>query len=292
LSEPIGAVDAARARDRIKESANMFNAFRGSLLLVALAAVIPAVMSEQAVAFCRNCCCRVCQRQQCVCPTAAVQAVPQTTYQPVVETQYAQQPVLQQRDVVSTEYRNEAVTETVPSTVYENVMVDEGSYQTVWVPKTTVRTQARTVYQTRTSYRSTPYQVTRRVSEYGTQTLPYQTVRYVPTTTTGLAYTTTPSTTISALPYGSTYPVVSSTPIVNAPAIATSSGVNPVPDPRFSSAPATSIAPRTASNASSFDSTLSTTNDGIRSADRGPALFAPAPSAAQVWRTPRGTTMR
>lgn len=267
----------------------MFNAFRGSLLLVALAAVIPMAMSERALAFCRNCCCRVCQRQQCVCPTATV-AVPQTTYQPVVETQYAQQPVLQQRDVVSTEYRNEAVTETVPATVYENVMVDEGSYQTVWVPKMTARAQAKTVYQTRTSYRSTPYQVTRRVSEYGTQTVPYQTVRYVPSTSTGLAYTTAP-TTISALPYGSS-PVVTSAPVVSAPYVASSSGVNPVPDPRFSSAPATSIAPRTASSHSGFDSTLSSTTDSIRTADKGPSLFAPAPSAAQVWRTPRGTTMR
>jgi len=269
----------------------MYNAYRGSLLLVALAAVIPAVMSERALAFCRNCCCRVCQRQQCVCPTTAVQAVPQTTYQPVVETQYAQQPVLQQRDVVATEYRNEAVTETVPSTVYENVMIDEGSYQTVWVPRMTARMQAKTVYQSRTSYRSVPYQVTRRVSEYTTQTVPYQTVRYVPSTTTGLAYTTTP-TTVSALPYSPAYPTVSSAPIIGAPAVAASSGVNPVPDPRFSTAPATSITPRTASNASGFDSTLSNTSDGIRTADKGPSLFAPAPSAAQVWRTPRGTTMR
>lgn len=268
----------------------MFHAFRGSLLLVALAAVIPVALSERAQAFCRHCCCRVCQRQQCICPTPTV-AVPQTTYQPVVETQYAQQPVLQQRDVVSTEYRNEAVSETVPVTAYENVTVDEGSYQTVWVPKMTSRVQAKTVYQTRTSYRTTPYQVTRRVSEYATQTVPYQTVRYVPSTGTGLAYTTAP-TTVSALPYGPTYPVVSATPVVGAPVTASSSGVNPVPDPRFSSAPATSIAPRTATNHSGFDSTLSSSNDSIRTADKGPSLFAPAPSAAQVWRTPRGTTMR
>src|SRR4029077_14845519 len=97
----------------------------------------------------RNCCCQTCRQPcgHCTC------TAPRTTYQPVVETQYTQQPVLQQRDVVATEYRNETVLETVPTTVVENVTVDEGSYQTVWVPRLTTKAVARTTYQTRAADR-------------------------------------------------------------------------------------------------------------------------------------------
>jgi hypothetical protein len=161
-----------------------------------------------------------------------------------------------------TEYRNEPVTETVPSTIYENVMVDEGSYQTVWVPRLTTRSVARTVYQTRTSYRTVPYQVTRRISEYGTQTLPYQTVRHYPVTTPGAVY--------GALPYSYSAPsTIAASSIVPGPSVPVVSSTNSI-------AP-TPIVPRTASADERFG--------GVPSGSNGPSLFAPAPSAAQAWRS-------
>jgi hypothetical protein len=229
----------------------MLNAVRSSLLFVALAALVPAVIHGEALASRWDCCCRVCHHTNCVCPRSACAP-----------------PV--QRDVVTTEYRNEPVVETVPSTVYENVMVDEGSYQTVWVPRLTTRSVARTVYQTRTSCRTVPYQVTRRVNDFGTQI-----GQAVPATTTPIVYAP-PSYSVSALP------------IRPAPGATASS--NPVPDPRFSAAPATPIVPRTASSSSAPNS--ATRPSDTHSASRGPSLFSPAPSAAQVWRTPRGTVVR
>jgi hypothetical protein len=158
----------------------MLNFIRSSVIMVAAATVISIPNRNPIQAGGRICCCQTC-RQPCGHCSCQAPAAPQMTYQPVVETQYAQQPVLQQRDVVATEFRNEAVLETVPATVVENVTVDEGSFQTVWVPRLTTRAVARTSYQTRTALRTVPYQVTRRVSEYATQSVPYQTVRYVPT---------------------------------------------------------------------------------------------------------------
>jgi hypothetical protein len=210
---------------------------------VALAATVPVVMHAEAVGGWGDCCCRVCCQPRCCCPTVAV---PQT--------------VFQQRDVVATEYRSEPVIETVPSTIYENVMVDEGSYQTVWVPRVTAKTVAKTVYQTRTSYRSVPYQVTRRVSEYSTS--PYA--------------ASTPL-------YGYAAPIVAATPITPA-----ASGL--VPDPRLSSTPATPITPRSASRLDG--GSFSGGSSEIRSADRRGSLFTPAPSAAQVWRTDRDSFLR
>jgi hypothetical protein len=240
----------------------MLKALCSRLLFVAFAAMVPVVSYQTVSACCRDRCCRTCRQTRCCC---ARPAVPQASCQAVVETQLTQQPVLQQRDVQVTEYRNEPVSETVPSTIYENVLVDEGSYQSVWVPRLTTKSVARTVYQTRTSYRTVPYQVTRRISEYGTQTVPTQTVRYVPTT---------PGTIVSAYPYSYSPP----TTISSAP---------PVPDPRTLDTAATPITPRATSN-----SDAGRTSSSVQSASRGPAMFAPAPSAAQVWRTPRGTVAR
>src|SRR5262245_65004970 len=172
----------------------MLNVFRSTFVIAALAAVVPVAFHDQIQAGDHHCCCKTC-RQPCgrctCCTTATPTIVPKTTYRPVIETQYAQQPVLQQRDVLATEYRTEPVIETVPATIVENVTVDEGSYQTVWVPRLTTKAVARTTYQTRTAYRTVPYQVSRRISEYATQTVPYQTVGYTRTTRTNLAYNST-----------------------------------------------------------------------------------------------------
>lgn len=271
-------------------------------MIVALAAAVPAVLPDaiQAGHRDKDKCCKKCQKPcgRCCCPAQATPA-PQTSYQPVIETQYAQQPVLQQRDVTVTEYRTEPVAETVPATTYENVTVDEGSYQTVWVPRLTTKAVARMTYQTRTSYRTVPYQVTKRISEYATQTVPYQTVRYVPTTGASLAYTTTPGY-VATLPptYTTGTPIVSGTypayaaapvyPTYPTPVIASApitSSIGPVPDPRFADAPSTPITPRMASRYDSYPSSSES------SVVRGPS-FVPAPSAAQVWRSSRGSMTR
>jgi hypothetical protein len=194
---------------------------------------------------------------------------------------------VQQRDVLATEYRTEPVIETVPATVVENVTVDEGSYQTVWVPRLATKAVARTTYQSRTAYRTFPYQVTRRVSEYATQTVPYQTVRYVPSTGSALAYTATPGVSTAFLPpiyagspvVAGSYPTFAAAPIYPTPVIASSisgSTAGLVPDARFADTP---ITPRNASSGNR--------NSDNRTADRSSSLFVPAPSAAQVWQTPR-----
>ena len=280
----------------------MLKVFCSTFVIAALAAAVPVAFHDQIEAGDHHCCCKTCRQScgRCTCRAPACPTVvPQTTYQPVIETQYAQQPVLQQRDVLTTEYRTEPVTETVPATVVENVLVDEGSFQTVWVPRLTSKAVARTTFQTRTSYRTVPYQVSRRVSEYATQTVPYQTVRYYPATGSSLAYSTAPGLSTAFLPpissaspvLSGSYPTIASTsPIFPTPSassiyptpstsqIATNAG-SVVPDARYADTPATPIKPRSASSSDRYSD--------FRSADRGTSLFVPAPSAAQVWQTPR-----
>ena len=277
----------------------MANTLRSSLMIAAMAATIPVISHHEVHAIGRRCCCHRCRQPcgRCTCPAPApvvpfIPAIPQTTYQPVIETQYAQQPVLQQRDVTAMEYRTEPVLETVPATTVENVTVDEGSYQTVWVPRLTTKAVARTTYQTRSAYRTVPYQVTRRISEYATQTVPFQTVRYV-TAGTALTYAPTtgyvagwPSVYAGGPIVAGTYPAITSAPVVSVPSIAsrydlpytspTTASTGLVPDARYADTPTTPILPRSASIDRSSDR---------RSASRGPSLFVPAPSAAQVWRS-------
>jgi len=202
--------------------------------------------------------------------------------------------VVKERDVVSTEYRSEPVTETVPMTVTENVTVDEGSYQTVWVPRLTSRPVARTVYQTRTAYRSVPYQVTRRVREYGYEGEATQTVRTYPETMIGSGYR--PSA-----------PVTAATPLRPA---TTAYGAGLSPDPLFSASAYGTYAPgygggygsgygsgyndplRRTATTTRYDDYQSIDSDGFgRGVGGGPSLGVAAPSAAQVWRN-RGTSLR
>ena len=178
---------------------------------------------------------------------------------------------------MATEYRTEKVYETVPTTVTENVCVDEGSYQTVWVPRLTTKPVARTVYQTRTAYRSVPYQVTRRVNDCDPQSGSIQASRPVPDYGTANRYTGSTAT-------AGSYP----TPVMPRVAAAPSSNANTgrVPDARYAEAPVTPITPRSASNASRSGNS---SNADSRVAERS-SLFVPAPSAAQVWRS--NTTLR
>lgn len=286
-------------------------------LVTALPAVAPARM------FRNPCCCQTCLQPcgGCTCGHAPplqmqTQAVPQTSYQPVVDTQYVQQPVTTYRDVVETQYRTEAVNETVPSVSYENVTRDEGGYQTVWVPRPVTRQMARTTYQTRTSYRQVPYQVTRRVAEQGMQTVPTQSMRYVPTTTMNNCNSCVPAygAMSSGVPYTSAVlpyvqsaqvnsglapsPVVSSLPTMysGVPTAVSSSALQPTPDPRYASSygaptPVTPVLPRTASTDLGYsDREGSSSATAPRTASA--PLFVPAPSAALVWQSQRNTITR
>ncbi len=248
---------------------------RSSLLIVALATCVIIPNQGLLQAGGRHCCCQTCRQPcgHCTCQTA--------------------QAVVQERDVVTTEYRNETVVETVPATTVENVVVDEGSYQTVWVPRLTTKAVARTTYQTRTACRSVPYQVTRRVSECCIQTAPSQAVRLTPTNSTAIGSFAVPRY-ASTLPYSNaptfsgTYPTLASSPILprSASSLPGGSSIASVPDSRYADPPVTPITPRAASGGSRFDGRTSDSRTAdARSADRGPSMFVPAPSAAQVWRS-------
>lgn len=250
---------------------------RLAVISLALGICVPVVASRAMAQGHVNCCDRCLKPVPRCCCVAG----PKVTYQPVVETQYTQRQVLQERDQVATEYRTQPVQETVPATVVENVTVDEGGYQTVWVPKLTTRPVARTVYQTRTSYRTVPYQVTRRVQEYAWQTVPTQTVRYVPTTDAAIAN--------RYAPYGA--PAVSSA--TGSPAVASNPSVlGLAPDPRFTVSSAPVYAPQISSNYPRYEEYQPVGGDyGSPAVASGPSLTTPAPSAAQVWRN-RGTSIR
>jgi hypothetical protein len=274
----------------------MLTITRNSIMFVALAAIVPVLLVSPAIAGKHSCCCRICRcpTAQCVCPAPA--AIPQTTYQGIYETHHAQQPVLQQRDALVTEYRTEPVVETVPTSVYENVLVDEGSYQTVWVPRLTSRAVARTAYETRTTYRTVPYHVSRRISEYAMQTVPYQTVRYVPTTAPSMAYGISSGYATAGYGYGSSFPttIAGTAPsygasVVQGPIVSASPSL-PAPDPRFSAGTPSVVMPRSAP--AEVRSMAVSPSYESRTAASGPALFSPAPSAAQVWRTPRSSVVR
>jgi hypothetical protein len=252
----------------------MFNSLRNSVLIAAFVAGVPMLVQEKIQAGGNHCCCQTCRQPcgRCCCA--------------------------QQRDVAATEYRTEAVVETVPATVVENVTVDEGSYQTVWVPRLTTKAVARTTYQTRTAYRSVPYQVTHRVSECVTPNGTFQAGRSFPVngTMVGSYPLPTYASTIGTPIYGSspiaagTYPTLATSPSYPTP-VAAGSSTYPstgVPDPRFADTPVTSIAPRNATSSSRYGSSAADT----RTAARGPSLFVPAPSAAQAWRSSQNSSLR
>ncbi|MFN7805924.1 MAG: hypothetical protein ACK5TO_18045 [Planctomycetaceae bacterium] len=249
-----------------------------SLVLGGAAPVLVTQVAAQQGAVC----CQACQLPPARC------ACQRPVLRPVVETQYTRRPVVREREEVSTAYRREAVRERVPTTVLEDVTVDEGGYQTVWVPKLTTKQVARTVYQTRTSYRSVPYQVTRRVPEYACEVVPEQVVRYVPESEAQARAA-------AAYRMDRNLGMGSRTPSAET---AYRSGLDLAPDPRFSysSSPAYGNYGQTPSYAASNEARLrydefqplegdSENSYGVAG---GPSLSVPAPSAAQVWRN-RGT---
>jgi hypothetical protein len=97
-------------------------------------------------------------------------------------------------------------------------------------------------------------------------------------------------------PMSYTAPAVSATP-TPVPTLANASGNSfaPVPDPRFASSnDLTPITPRTVSRFDTYKNrhvVPDSESPSLRTAGRE-SLFVPAPSAAAVFRTPRGTVVR
>jgi hypothetical protein len=243
----------------------------------------------------------------------------QTTLQPVVETQYVQQPVMTHRDVVETQFRTEAVTQQVPRTVFENVTVDEGGYQQVWVPRPVTRQVAKTVVEQQISYRTVPYQTTRRVAEYQMQSVPRQTVRYVPSaqmvyggtrmmgapkvmgapcatggcgsTAVSMPYSPTmvgsPTPVFSSPSFGTPTPAYSPTPVYSQ----TIGSPTPIPASSASYSPAAPIGIEFSPTPvpTPADQPIAPRSSDLyrsesRSASSGSGAFTPAPSAASAWR--------
>lgn len=280
----------------------MLNWIRSWMFLAAFGAVGSAAAEAQII---HNSCGQ--PPAQCTC----------TALQPVVETRYRQEQYVRYRDIPQTEYRQEARLETIPVTAFKTVTVDEGGYQQVWVPKLVTKQIAQTEYQQRLSCHTVPYQVTRRVAEVATRTVPQQTVRYVPqhfqtTVTTALPY----STTVSSLPVMSS-PIRTTMTIPTLPPLQTASSVpvmpalsvpptsnrfafnaaeTRVPDPKFLDTPGsqyddwTTVPSRSESRSalsidhlSAYDSFESRSETPSLRAAGERKLFVPAPSAATVW---------
>jgi len=161
----------------------MARTFQASFWLTLAIGLFVPVAEAQLIRNPFDACCNPCQTcqlpvQECACSQAHTQI--QTRLQPVYETRNRTQQVLTYKDVAHTEYRQEAQLQTVPVTAYKSVTVDEGSYQQVWVPRLVTKQVPETTYQQRLSYKTVPYQTTRRVAQYETRTVPEQAVRYVP----------------------------------------------------------------------------------------------------------------
>ncbi len=243
-------------------------------------------------------CCVTCGQTNCGCGAAycppALPPVTQTYVQPVISTQYRQQQQISYRDVPQTEYRQEAYYQSVPVTTYENVTVDEGGYQQVWVPKLVNKTVAKQGYQSQLSYRSVPYQVTRRVPEVTTQLVPEQRISYQSSYTTSYLPPTYTTYNTSLLPPLTT-PIVAAPPVSSIAArparrsSVSSDSIGPVPDPEFDELGRATTIPRRAASNDRYDGYRSSRD---RVSTQTAKKFVPAPSAATVWQTPRGRTYR
>lgn len=109
-----------------------------------------------------------------------------TTFRPVCETTYHQQPVVGYHDVCRTCYRQEPYCVTVPVTKVDCVRVDEGCYKMVWCPKIVTKQIPRTEFHQQVCSRTVPYTVTQRVPHVTNVCVPECRTRYVPHTRTFL----------------------------------------------------------------------------------------------------------
>jgi len=218
-----------------------------------------------------------CDPSCAICPPAK-QICTCTTLNPVVDTRYHKQQVVNYQDVKKTCYRQEQYSYCVPVTKFDCVTVDEGHYQTIWVPKPVVKQVPRTEYQQRVGCRTVPYEVTQRVPHVSTICVPEHRVRYVP----GQTCTSVRQVGGCAAPCG---------PMPGVPSVVPPSGAapchsctaqgnphRPTPDPSFLDTPSSAGRPGHRGQ-SSFVSQVDDYATG--------AGYTRAPSSAMVWQTRR-----
>ena len=127
-----------------------------------------------------------CAPVTCCAPPPPPDVCTCTTYKPVCDTCYHQQPVVTYHDVCRTCYRQEPYCVTVPVTKVDCVTVDEGCYKMVWCPRIVTKQVPRTEYRQQVCCRTVPYTVSQRVPQVMTQVVPEFRVRYCPETHTFL----------------------------------------------------------------------------------------------------------
>lgn len=223
-----------------------------------------------------------------------IQAVPQTTYEPVYETQYRPQQIVTNRPVLETQYRTESYVENVPVTRYDNITVDEGHYAQIWVPKMVTKQVPKTVMEQRTNCRTVPVQVQKCVSEVSTKMVPYQSVRYVAKQTCVPSCIPGTTTTLSGYPALSSYPLASPTTAyapapTNYAALPSYNNYDAQPVPSYLGSPA-SLSGGIDESQYSIPQAIPARNSAASTPSYG-ARFS-TPSAISVQQTPRGTVIR
>jgi hypothetical protein len=219
-----------------------------------------------------------------------------TTYKPVVDTCYHQQPITTYKDVNHTCYRQEQYCVSVPVTKYDCVRVDQGCYKMVWCPNVITKQVPRTEMRQQVCTRSVPYTVSQRVPQTTVQTIPEYRVHYVPQTHT-FVKPPTPSCAQplpncaqpvlpginyggpmgSAAPIGGPMSMVQSAPVQQA--MPANEGLVQPPNGPMAPVPQMS---RQGQPAESMDGTVASTN--------APTMnqFARARAAGNVWQASRG----
>jgi hypothetical protein len=214
-----------------------------------------------------------------LCPPAK-QICTCTTLNPVVETRYHKQQVVNYCDVKKTCYRQEQFCYTVPVTKVDCVTVDEGCYKTIWVPKPVVKQVPRTEYQQRVGCRNVPYEVCQKVPQVSTICVPEHRVRYVP----GGTCTSERSVPNCNAPCGA--PGVP--PMTGSPSgtchscLANARGMGPTPDPSFLDPPSAGDYPRRRLAERDWNDD----EPSFKTALQSPS-YTQAPSSALVWQTRR-----
>ena len=248
-------------------------------LFAALGLVVPSLANAQGpIASCAPVCDPACN----ICPPAK-QICTCTTLNPVVDTRYHKQQVVNYCDVKKTCYRQEQFCYTVPVTKYNCVTVDEGHYQTIWVPKPVVKQIPRTEYQQRTGCRTVPYEVTQKVPQVSTICVPEHRVRYVP----GPSCTSVRAVPGCAAPCGPVSPGPISPPAAAAPCHSCTdrhASAGPTPDPSYYDSQASAggyPGHRVA------DRNWEDDEPSFKTALQSSPSYARAPSSAMVWQTRR-----
>ncbi|MFM9960768.1 MAG: hypothetical protein ACKV2Q_06035 [Planctomycetaceae bacterium] len=275
---------------------------RGGMLLAVLSAISVMSCETRVSAQWFSGGCRTCQQpvNQCQCQS----------HQPVVQTELVPRQVMTYRNEVTTQYRQEAITQNVPVTTYHDVVVDEGSYQTVYVPKQVTKRIPQVSYQPQVAYRSVPYQVTRQVPQVVTQMVAQPTVRYQAYQTAvapvipcgpcgGVAFAPTPvyqsyqtAPTVGQVVLGR--PIIASNPVTmlsptsTTPSVAMANDADsyspkPVPDPKFLESPGATGEPWTKVGSRNDGRSASSGSEGTATSSTSGVRFKPARMVFQNW---------